>query len=48
MMLSRMSRRSMLKGATALGALMATSNNVFAQAPARSAAGPRAALQVRG
>ncbi len=48
MMLSRMSRRSMLKGATALGALMATSNNVFAQAPARSAAGPRAALPVRG
>jgi cytosine/adenosine deaminase-related metal-dependent hydrolase len=48
MTLSCMSRRSMLKGATALGALMATSSNAFAQAPARTAAGPRAALPVRG
>lgn len=48
MMLSHMSRRSMLKGATALGALMATSSNVLAQAPVRAAAGPRAPLPARG
>ena len=49
MMLNSMSRRNMLRGATALGALMAMSSNAsFAQAPARSAAGPRAALPARG
>jgi len=48
MTLSRMSRRNMLQGATALGALMATSSDALAQAPSRTAAGPRAALPVRG
>ena len=48
---SRVSRRTLLKGATALGALAAASGGVLAQAekpPARSAAGPGAPLPTRG
>ena len=44
-----MSRRTMLKGATALGALLATPHGLLAQtAPARSAKGPAATLPPRG
>jgi cytosine/adenosine deaminase-related metal-dependent hydrolase len=47
---NHMSRRTMLKGATAMGALLAsTSGELLAQqAPARSAKGPAAALPPRG
>ena len=46
---NRMSRRTMLKGATALGALVAASGELSAQqAPARSAKGPAAPLPPRG
>jgi 5-methylthioadenosine/S-adenosylhomocysteine deaminase len=45
---SRMSRRTILKGATALGALAAASGELLAQqAPSRSAAGPGAPLPPR-
>jgi 5-methylthioadenosine/S-adenosylhomocysteine deaminase len=45
---SRMSRRTMLKGASALGALVAASGELLAQqAVSRSAAGPGAALPPR-
>ncbi len=45
----RISRRTMLKGATALGALAAASGELSAQqAPARSAKGPAAPLPPRG
>src|SRR5262249_38258729 len=46
---SHISRRTMLKGATALSALLATSPELLAQqAPARSAKGPAAPLPPRG
>jgi 5-methylthioadenosine/S-adenosylhomocysteine deaminase len=46
---SHMSRRTMLKGATALGALVAASGELVAQpAPSRSAKGPGATLPPRG
>jgi cytosine/adenosine deaminase-related metal-dependent hydrolase len=46
---SRLSRRTMLKGATALGALVAApSSGTFAQTPSRSAKGPAATLSPRG
>jgi cytosine/adenosine deaminase-related metal-dependent hydrolase len=44
---SRISRRTMLKGATALGTLVAASPEVFAQAVSRSATGPAAPLPPR-
>ena len=46
---SHISRRTVLRGATALGALVAASGKLSAQqAPARSAKGPAAALPPRG
>jgi cytosine/adenosine deaminase-related metal-dependent hydrolase len=48
MTLSRMSRRTLLKSATALGALLSTPGELLAQQAARSAAGPRAPLPPRG
>src|SRR5947209_1702480 len=49
MMLTRMSRRTMLKGATALGALVAASGELLGQQPvSRSAAAPGAPLPPRG
>jgi cytosine/adenosine deaminase-related metal-dependent hydrolase len=46
---ARVSRRTLLKGATAFGALAATSPTILAQqAPARTAAGPAAPLPQRG
>ncbi len=48
MMLTRMSRRTMLKGATALGALVAASGELLGQQPvSRSAAAPGAPLPPR-
>ena len=48
MMLTRMSRRTMLKGATALGALVAASGELLGQQPvSRSAAAPSAPLPPR-
>jgi len=45
----RVNRRTLLKGATAFGALAATSPTILAQqAPARTAAGPAAPLPQRG
>lgn len=44
---SDMSRRTMLKGATALGALVATSGGILAQPASRSAAAPAAPLPPR-
>jgi cytosine/adenosine deaminase-related metal-dependent hydrolase len=49
MTLSHMSRRTMLKGASALAALVAASGELLAQAaPAHTAAGPSALLPPRG
>ena len=50
MMRNHVNRRTMLKGATAMGALLATTSRelVAQQAPARSAKGPAAALPPRG
>ncbi len=48
MLRSDMSRRTLLKGATALGTLAVTSVQVWAQAPMRTAKGPAAALPPRG
>lgn len=49
MTLNALSRRAMLRGATAMGALMTAPGALLAQqTPARSAAGPRAPLPARG
>jgi 5-methylthioadenosine/S-adenosylhomocysteine deaminase len=50
MMRNHVNRRTMLKGATAMGALLATTSRelLAQQAPARSAKGPAAALPPRG
>jgi 5-methylthioadenosine/S-adenosylhomocysteine deaminase len=49
MMRKRMSRRTMLKGATALGVLVAASGEICGQQPvSRSATAPRAPLPPRG
>lgn len=49
MMFNGMSRRTLLKGATATGALLAASGELVAQqTPSRSVTGPRAALPPRG
>jgi hypothetical protein len=46
---SHINRRTMLKGATAIGALLAASGELFAQqAPTRSAKSPGAPLPPRG
>jgi cytosine/adenosine deaminase-related metal-dependent hydrolase len=45
---NHMSRRTMLKGATALGALIAASGELRAQQVSRTAAGPGAPLPARG
>ena len=49
MMFNCMSRRTLLKGTAATGALLATSGTLLAQStPSRSATGPRVALPPRG